>query len=205
MRYVILPVRLRLFFSPEAVVMRWLALGTRMVRGSLWEAFSRLAVFAGRVPRPNMGGSRENPPWPAGVRHPQTGGVGSLTHKAVQRLLPGGDIIRQLKGKKRSRRRGKARKARREKAKSRARASPEQARFTILFRVLVFALMNLREAFDRLAIFAGTMPRLIEEEEHMNPPGRPGQFASAAQPPSMATRRWRHLILGMLHARRAEM
>ena len=35
--------------------------------------------------------------WPAGVRHPQTGGVGSLTHKAVQRLLPGGDIIRQLK------------------------------------------------------------------------------------------------------------
>ena len=72
--------------------------------------------------------------------------------------------------------------------------------------------MNLREAFDRLqgnlwqAIFAGTMPRPIEEEERMNPPsGRPGQFASAAQPPSMATRRWRHLILGMLHARRAEM
>ena len=165
--------------SPEAVVMRWLALGTRMVRGSLREAFSRLAVFAGRVPRPNMGGSRQNPPWPAGVRHPQTGGVGSLTHKAVQRLLPGGDIIRQLKGKKRSRRRGKAR---RKKAKSRARASPEQARMTILFRVFVFALMNLREAFDRLAIFAGTMPRPIEEEERMNPPsGRPGQFASALE------------------------
>ena len=82
--------------------------------------------------------------------------------------------------------------------------SPEQARFTILFRVLIFVHMNLREAFDRLAIFAGTMPRPIEEE-HMNPPGRPGQFASAARPPSMATRRWRHLILGMLHARRAEM
>ena len=85
----------------------------------------------------------------------------------------------------------------------------EEAKSTILFHALFLNLMvqrSLREAFDRLAIFAGTMPRPIEEEERMNPPsGRPGQFASAAQPPSMATRRWRHLILGMLHARRAEM